>query len=115
MTNVDTYTAKIYLGFKEGYLDYSFLSPMNMLRETIRDHINNGHPMCVNITETHYIYVDGSEVGACIELINYPRFPLSPILLRDKAFILADLLKEKFRQERVSVVCTDKTYMLGNK
>lgn len=114
MTNVDTFTARIYIGFKEGYADYSYLSPMNMLRQTIKDHINNGNPMCVNIMETHYIYVDGSECGACIELINYPRFPDSPTQIKDKAFILADILKEKFKQERLSVVCTDKTYMIGN-
>jgi hypothetical protein len=115
MTSVETYTAKIYLGFKEGYWDYSFLSPMNMLRQTIKEYINNDHPMCVNITETHYIYVDGSEVGACIELINYPRFPSTPIEIRNQAFALADILKEKFKQVRLSIVCTDQTYMLGEK
>jgi hypothetical protein len=69
--------------------------------------------MCVTVTRTLFVYKGGSEPGAIVELINYPRFPLGPTAIRRLALSLAKRLKSSLRQIRVSVVFPDETVMLG--
>jgi hypothetical protein len=32
---------------------------------------------CYSVEETEFVYTGGRETGACVRLINYPRFPCS--------------------------------------
>ena len=48
--------------------------PIDIIEQTCRKYCtDNG--LCVTVSPTKYIYTGGEEVGAIIELINYPRFP----------------------------------------
>lgn len=65
-----------------------------------------------NITPTTFIYKDGREKGVIIGLINYPRFPSTKKDLEQKAQEIAQLCKDRFKQNRISVEYKDKTIML---
>lgn len=69
--------------------------------------------LCVSFTETEFIFDTGKEPGFIVGLINYPRNPQSPEVIQANALDLAGILKDTYQQERVTVVCTDKTFMLG--
>ena len=59
---------------------------------------------CVTLTKTEYIYKGGQEAGVIIGLINYPRFPLSPIEILQRAEMLGMLLMEDMFQQSFSIV-----------
>jgi hypothetical protein len=65
---------------------------------------------CVTVTKTEYVYTGGSELGVIIGLINYPRFPNTPMAILDRAEELAELLIEKLNQESYSIQTPEKTY-----
>ena len=109
---VKTYTATISVGFREQYTNQ--LHHIEEVKTICRDYCNNVG-LCVTITSTCFIYKDGSENGCFIGLINYPRFLASEEDILDKAICLAKILKDEFNQLRVSVICSDKTYMIENK
>lgn len=69
--------------------------------------------LCVNVMPTKFIYTNGNEDGCCIHLINYPRFKTTKKRIRNHAIRIARLVKDLLRQQRVSVVFDDKTYMIG--
>lgn len=108
MKQVPTFTATIYIGLK-----------CNVTGETIdisRVHRKcavfcDGRHFCVTITPTTFVYTAGSEPGAIIGIINYPRRPLDEQTLRDYATTLAKWLMEECDQERCSVVFPDVTNM----
>ena len=110
INSVDTFTALIYVGLRPGYegeaLDLS-------IAENIIQEYCDTEGLCVTIEPLKFIYTNGKEPGLRIGLINYPRFPKTQSYIRDKALKLATLLKEKYKQERVSVVCKDKTFTIG--
>jgi hypothetical protein len=70
--------------------------------------------LCVSVTATEFIYTNGSEPGCVVGLINYPRFPATPVEIEEKALRLAELLMLGLGQWRVSVVFPDRTVMLSN-
>ena len=111
MKIVDTYQAVISLGLKEGYEGKTH--KIKEVYQTCQEYCNTAK-LAVTITPTTFIYVDGSEDGCLVGLINYPRFPSTPEDIKDRSIHLAVLLMTKFKQNRVSVICTDKTYMLEN-
>jgi len=102
-----TYTANIYVGLH-------CEKPVDIARKVAvgicESYCKNG--LCVSIMDTTFVHTDGSEPGLVIGLINYPRFPVMPGVLRRIARDLAELLKEGLEQERVSVVFPDETIML---
>lgn len=104
-----TFTATIYIGFREGYSDA--VHTYSELKDICQDFCNK-NPLCVSISPVNYIYVNGEEDGASVTLINYPRFPSNPKDITQKAIDLAKVLKKRFNQNRVSIVTSDKTYML---
>jgi hypothetical protein len=64
----------------------------------------------VTVTETTFIYTNGSEPGLSIGLINYPRFPVkSPAELEKTALEIAEQLMIILGQLRVTVVLSDQT------
>lgn len=107
-----TYKADIYVGLKEGYDGY--VADMDDVLAFVKK-ICNGFKIGVTLTTTRFVYVDGDEPGIIVGLINYPRFPSTPEEIKDKALRIASVLAEKYKQERVSIVCTDETIMLGDK
>jgi len=54
--------------------------------------------LCVNIQPTDYIYTGGQETGYCIELLNYPRFPVGKKALEALALELALELRQETYQ-----------------
>ena len=60
--------------------------------------------MCVSISPTNYIYTGGEEMGFCVTLINYPRFPEKTIAaVKHKALTLAYDLMEGLYQQSFSI------------
>ncbi len=107
---VQTFWAQIYLGLRPGYSGQ--LAHIEDLHGVVQD-ICNEDPICVTVTPTRFVYRNGSEPGAIIGLINYPRFPSTAEKLEERALTIATTLKDAFGQQRVSVMFPDKTIMLG--
>lgn len=111
LMTVPTYVATIYVGFKErssGDIVFSLATA----RAWLQEHVNRVG-LCVSVTPTEFIYTDGGEPGVAIGLINYPRFPAKPEVIRERAMEIAAGLKAEARQLAVSVVFPDKTVMLS--
>jgi hypothetical protein len=111
MKTVDTFTAIIYLGLKEGNGYYvGAVEDVESVCQQYCDEVG----LCVSVTPTKFIYTNGREHGVSVGLINYPRFPATKEEILTKALDLAKTLKLEFQQWRVSIVTPDKTYMLGD-
>ena len=109
---VETYWARIFVGFRPGYEPrYDIGKARERAEEIIRAVVNKG--LCVTITPTEFRYKDGYESGIIVGLINYPRFPSAPEEIRAKALSLAESLREELQQIRVSVMFPDETIMIG--
>lgn len=109
MKEVNTYTARIYVGLKEGYdgKQHDISEVYEVLQEFCD---KNG--FAFEVKPTKYIYTNGNEDGVDIGIINYPRFPKSKEYIQSISFVIALILLDEFKQERCTVVCTDKTFML---
>lgn len=59
--------------------------------------------ICVTVTPTDYIYDGGSESGATVRFINYPKRPTDSQILAEKAIELARLLREKCDQKSFTI------------
>ena len=70
--------------------------------------------LCVRITEADFVYSGSSQTGATVHLINYPRFPSKPSVIRKTAIKLAEYLMHWCTQRSCSVVCSDDTILLKN-
>jgi len=105
----DTFEIKIFVGLKDLYTGKTF--PYEVVEQEILEYVKI-HKMCITLTKTRFIYVNGSENGVIVGLINYPRFPKSRPSLETKALNLSLFLKDRFKQKRLSVMCPDKTRML---
>lgn len=101
-TATKTYTATIYIG-----------GDVAKIKDTCREYCLKG--LCVTVTPTDYIYTAGSQTGAAVGLINYPRFPAEPEQVRATAMELAKLLMTKCYQGSCTVLCSDETEYLENK
>lgn len=109
MRQVNTFQATICLGLREGY-DGAEHSVAEV--EEICQEFCNNNKVAVTVTPTKYIYVGGHEKGCFIGFINYPRFPEDKEAIRDKAIELARILRKHFNQFRVSVMCSDKIFLI---
>lgn len=109
MKEVQTFTANIFLGLKEGYEGKA-----NNIEDvySVCEEYCNTIGLCVTVSPTRFIYSDGYEDGCVVGIINYPRFPSTAEKITELAIKLAEILKEGFKQTRVSVVTSDKIYML---
>lgn len=109
MKTVDTFTARIYVGLKEGYNGVEHLvEDIEILCQKYCDEVGLG----LTIIPLRFIYTMGNENGCVVELINYARFPEDNYKIKCHAFSLGQTLLEKIGQLRVSIVCSDKTYLL---
>ena len=108
---VDSYPVQIWIGLKEGYDGpVQKIDKVDLICQDYVDKVG----LCVTVTETMYFYTEGYEPGACIGLINYPRFPSEPWEIRKHAFDLAYALLVTLRQHRCTIVTPDRTYLLEN-
>jgi hypothetical protein len=110
-----TFTAEIALGFREAYSQNTHLleEAYDICHEYC-DHVG----LCVTITPTRFIYSRGQgiengwEDGCFIRLINYPRFPQSQYDIVYLAIDLAKIFLVKFKQQRISIITTDQTFLI---
>lgn len=109
MKTVDTYCAKIYVGFREEYSDkiHNIKEAYELLQEYC-DYVG----LCVTVTPTKYIYKNGEEDGIIVGLINYPRFPTTPYDIDTTALDIANKFLNVFNQLRVSIETPETTYMI---
>ena len=109
MKTSETFSARVFVGRREGYNGgtHQYHEAIYWVRMYC-DEVGLG----CNITDINFVYTGGQEPGVCVELIQYPRFPKSIQHIKNDAYSIAHLLMTMFKQERCSIVCTDKTYML---
>ncbi len=109
MKTVDTYWANIYCGLQKAYsgeiIDIAYAKE---LCQKFCNEVKLG----LTFTPTNFIYVDGSEPGFIVGLINYPRFPSSSMIIIQRAKELGLILLKELSQERLSIVTRDRTIML---
>ncbi len=115
LTIVPTFEAKIYLGTLPGYVDTSmdFCANYETLMQKCQDYCDECK-LGLSIKTIDFVYVNGREGGFEIGLINYPRFPSSPYKITEHAIKLAKILKKTFKQERVTIVTSNETIMIGD-
>ena len=75
---------------------------LEAIRTTCRQFCFN-NPLCVSITPTEYIYTGAAETGACVRLINYPRFPTKPSEVMKLARSLAVQLMQDCSQRSATI------------
>lgn len=75
--NAHTYWVYIYIG-----------GDINVIRDKCRKYCMVG--LCVTVEPLEFIYTGGSETGARIGLLNYPRFPNSDEVIKNHAIDLAN-------------------------
>lgn len=103
----NTFTATIWVGLKEGY-DGVVHTPEDAKRYLQARCDFCG--LCVSVTETTFIYTNGTEPGLSVGLINYPRFPVkSTADLEKTALEIAEQLMIVLGQLRVTIVLSDRT------
>jgi len=112
MITSTTFVANIYVGLQEGYGD---ILHTIYEAEIICQEYCNYEGYCVTVTPTQFIYAGGQEEGCIVGLIQYPRFPKEENEIRDIAIHLAKIFIKRLGQLRVSVVCSDKTYLIEAK
>lgn len=115
ITEVPTFWATIYVGFRVGLNDqpatrYYSMRDVKRIAQAYCDEVG----LCVTVSRTTFIYTRGKELGAVVGLINYPRFPCPEPILLNRALVLAKRLRSALEQQRVSVVTPTNTYMIGN-
>ena len=81
---------------------------INCIRDSCREYCFR-EGLCVSVVMNEYIYTGGSESGAVIGLVNYPRFPTSLESLRIHADKLASQLLNDCCQDSVLIVDPVKT------
>jgi hypothetical protein len=96
-----TYTATIYIA-----------GDLAKIKDVCRAFCLRG--LCVTVTPTDFIFTGGSETGAIVGLINYPRFPSTLEEIKKKALLLAKELMSSCFQRSCAVLCTDETIYLQN-
>ena len=110
-----TFTAKIALGFREGYTDK--VHTLEEAYEIAQDYCNK-IGLCVSVTPTRFIYTQsvatphGFDDGCFVELIAYPRFPSSKYDIVKDAIELTKIFIKKFNQMRISIIASDQTYLI---
>lgn len=65
--------------------------------------------LCVTLEPVEFVYTGGLETGVRVGLINYPRFPKSPLKLASEAKRLASYLRAELCQHSFSIVMPDET------
>ena len=109
MKVLDTFTATVYVGFHDRTTGFDHTIRQ---AEKICQEYCNRIGLCVTVTPTKFIYTNSNEYGVAIGFINYPRFPDDPEHIKKLAIELGGIFVKEFNQFKVSIVCSDKTYMV---
>ena len=109
--SLKSYSINIYLGLRGGYGDkeHDFSEVVNYLAERCKI-----VPFCYSVTPTFFVHTNGIENGAIIGIIQYPRFPKRVSTLRRIAIDIAEILRQEFKQQRVTIDFPNETMMLGS-
>lgn len=70
---------------------------------------------CVTVEPTSYVYTLGTETGAVIGLINYPRFPRDPEAIFEHAETLGLRVMEQCGQKSFSIMTPTFTRWYNNR
>lgn len=70
---------------------------------------------CVNVTRNNYIYRHGEQSGAVVELINYPRFPETSLVMVQRAEELAKEIANHCHQRSYTIMTPTKTFYYERK
>ena len=95
--SVESYWARIYMA-----------GDLTLARQICREYCT-AIGLCVNFTETEYLYKYGQESGFVVELMHYPRFPSDAATIYAKAEELGMKLMERLCQRSFSILAPDKT------
>jgi len=98
-----TFWARIYMAG-----DYSFAK--NICKEYTME-----EGLCVNMYPVDYIYTAGEESGFCVELINYPAYPVEKEEVYFKACDLGKKLIEGCFQSSFTIVMPDETVFVSRR
>jgi len=105
-----TDSVKIYMGLREGYDGPDH--PLDEVTEFLKK-LADEDPICFSVTITRYVHPKGIEGGVTIGMINYPRFPKPRKVFRERAFQVAESLKEHFKQFGVTIEFQNETFTLS--
>ena len=111
MKIVPTWKAQIFCGLRKGYEVCSPCQSIEKIYSICRRYVHQVGGWCVTVTPTKFIYTGGDEDGVIVGVIQYPRFPTSHELLKERTIELAKMLRVELSQFRVSVVFPDETVM----
>lgn len=118
MKNKRTFSAKIAVGFREGYTQkVHTIEEAYEICHTYCDRVG----LCVTVTPTRYIYskgqgkLDGFEDGCFIELIAYPSFVASRYDVIGDALELAKIFLVAFKQNMIAIIASDETYTIDKR
>ena len=77
--------------------------PIEVAKQALRKEILR-EGLCVTIEPTLFLYTGGEEHGFVVGLLNYPKYPSSPIDLLQRARHIRDLLLAETAQESALIV-----------
>lgn len=110
-TVTKSFNAQIWCGLRAGYTDY--YHTIAEANKIISEYVNDKR-WCVTVTPTHYHYVDGSEPGFVVGIIQYPRFEYIENEIIDRMTELATKLMIQLQQNRVTITTPTHSIMLSN-
>lgn len=87
------------------HIEIYIAGSLEQIKQVCQEFCERG--FCVNVSPTEFIYTGGRETGACVQLINYPKFEEPLLELEDKAYQLAGLLLECLRQRSCTIQTPD--------
>lgn len=93
-----SYWARIYIS-----------GPVAEIKQTCRHWVKE-NPCCVNVSKTSFIYPGGEETGACVELVNYPKFARSSEEILEAAKALGFEIKAATAQDSFLIATPTTTY-----
>lgn len=110
----NTFWAEIYCGLTPGYDEATneTLVGQRVLADTVCREFCDDHEIGVTVTNMTFIYPGGKEPGVIVGLFDYPRFPTGWPKVLASAKELADVLLVSLKQERLSIVCADQSYLV---
>jgi len=71
--------------------------------------------LCVTVQAAEFIYTGGQESGVEVGLVNYPRFPSTPVEIKAKALTLAEKMIERACQWSALVVTPTESVWLDRR
>lgn len=103
--SVPTYTVRLYMAG-------DVQEAKRVLRRECYPPAGGGN-LCVTVEPTTYIFAGGEEAGFVVGFVNYPRFPVEPDELWDRAKGIASRLIPELCQWSALLVATDRSEWLN--